>query len=340
VESIAVVTSEPAQGIPVPAARGGMKGSGGKDQNGEGMKLFFQGNQALEKGLLEDAIRWYTEAVELMPDFATAYHERGLAHKKLGEYDKACDDFTAAIKLKSGYSAAYTARAAVWIEMLEYDRAVEDASEAIRLAPDDSAAYNIRANAYQHLGDVDQSFDDFEKAGEVKQRKVCIICMENTRGTRLHPCLHSSMCGECAKDLHDKSQACPLCGVHIEHVEFGEFMKTFAFDENMCGEEAPSSLDEIERQMREAGWGDEGGMVEEIAFDQSPPSTPSRASTPGGAGGGGVPPVLMRDSPSVPNPQSRLPPISRLPDEIVVTELEEEFSRHERGTHGISLIAV
>ena len=54
---------------------------------------------------------------------------------------------------------------------------------------------------------------------------------ENHRETRLHPCLHAGLCTKCATGLCKQNMGCPLCGAAIEHVEFGKFDSTFAFDD-------------------------------------------------------------------------------------------------------------
>ena len=61
--------------------------------------------------------------------------------------------------------------------------------------------------------------------------RYCVICLENHRETRLHPCLHAALCTKCATGLCKQNMGCPLCGAAIEHVEFGKFDSTFAFDD-------------------------------------------------------------------------------------------------------------
>ena len=52
-------------------------------------------------GQYDKAISDYTKAIELNPKHADIYYSRGLARNKMGQYDKAISDFTEAIKLKS-----------------------------------------------------------------------------------------------------------------------------------------------------------------------------------------------------------------------------------------------
>lgn len=167
------------------------------------VKHFFKGNQLMEAGSFRDAAQAFTRAVELRPDYAVAYSSRGMAYYAMGEYEKA----------------------------------VEDSTRALEINPEDAGAYQARADAYGKLGETDKAFDDYEKAGMIEQKRICIICMEHTRCTRLHPCLHSSMCGSCAKNLHAQNYPCPLCSTPIQHVEFGTFDRTFSFEQAFAAEE-------------------------------------------------------------------------------------------------------
>ena len=55
---------------------------------------------------MKKAIAYYTQAIELKPDFLQAYSNRGAAYAEKGEFDKALKDFTKAIQLKPDLSEA------------------------------------------------------------------------------------------------------------------------------------------------------------------------------------------------------------------------------------------
>jgi len=54
--------------------------------------------EKISRGEYEQAIKDYDKAIELNPEYATAYNNRGNAYAKLGEYDKAIDQFLELIK--------------------------------------------------------------------------------------------------------------------------------------------------------------------------------------------------------------------------------------------------
>ena len=73
---------------------------------------------------LENAIRHYTEALKLKPDYVNAYNNRGNVYRLKGEFDTAIQDLNIAIELKSDYADAYNNRGIVYAEKGEFDTAV------------------------------------------------------------------------------------------------------------------------------------------------------------------------------------------------------------------------
>ncbi len=59
----------------------------------------------------EKQVEYYTKAIELAPEWAYPYNNRGVAYFNLAEFDKAKADFDMALKLKPGYKLALQNRA-------------------------------------------------------------------------------------------------------------------------------------------------------------------------------------------------------------------------------------
>mmetsp|Transcript_842 Transcript_842/g.2739 ORF Transcript_842/g.2739 Transcript_842/m.2739 type:complete len:275 (+) Transcript_842:323-1147(+) len=196
----------------------------------DSVKTFFRGNQLMENGLFREAILAFGQAIQLKPDFATAFHERGSAYMRLMELDNALEDFSRAIELRPDYAIAYTSRGTAFLHKGEFQAAISDSTKAVQICPDDAGAFQLRAKAYTKTGQTEEAMNDYERAGLIEQKRLCVICLEQTRCTRLHPCLHSCMCSMCAKDLSSQGFPCPLCSQSIQQVEFGTFDNTWAFD--------------------------------------------------------------------------------------------------------------
>jgi tetratricopeptide (TPR) repeat protein len=101
------------------------------------------GNAAYNKGDLDTAIADYTKAIELKPDDAEAYYNRGVAYgdKKLD--DQAIADYTKAIELKPDDVDAVAYRGKKL-----YDQAIADYTKAIELKPDDATAAASRTRGW------------------------------------------------------------------------------------------------------------------------------------------------------------------------------------------------
>ena len=66
-----------------------------------------RGGCSARLGKFERAVADYTRALELNPNYARAYHNRGLAYDQLGEIDRAIADYSKALELNPSYALAY-----------------------------------------------------------------------------------------------------------------------------------------------------------------------------------------------------------------------------------------
>src|SRR5215204_1440714 len=73
-----------------------------------GSQQDFHNNRGVEyadtKRDYDEAIREYTKAIELNPQFAEAYYNRGIAYSDKKEYDAAIQDYTKAIELNPRFA--------------------------------------------------------------------------------------------------------------------------------------------------------------------------------------------------------------------------------------------
>ena len=73
-----------------------------------------QGGDAYAKNDFDLALKCFTDAIRLKPDYAEAYCNRGDAYGKKGDRDKAIADYTEAVRLKPDYPIAYYNRGAAY----------------------------------------------------------------------------------------------------------------------------------------------------------------------------------------------------------------------------------
>jgi lipoprotein NlpI len=116
----------------------------------------------------EHAIADYGQAIQLKPDYAEAYNNRGFAYSIFGKVDmpKAIADFSEAIRLRPAYAYAYNNRGVAYMASGYPDQALSDFNRAIQLQPDFPQAYSNRGNAYLRLGHIFLAVEDFSRAGK------------------------------------------------------------------------------------------------------------------------------------------------------------------------------
>ena len=87
-------------------------------------------------GQHDKAVRDRSKAIELKPDDAEPWHNRGAAYAHSRQYDKAIAQYSKAIELKPDYRNAWYHRGVVYEHLRQYDKAIVDYSKVIELKPD------------------------------------------------------------------------------------------------------------------------------------------------------------------------------------------------------------
>ena len=111
----------------------------------------------------EEALSAYNKALDLKPDYADAYHNRGVAKGSLGRYEEAIADYDAAIHLNPQLADAYNNRGNAKGDLDQHEAAIADFDVAIQLDPQLAAAYNNRGVTKQNLGRHEEARKDFQK---------------------------------------------------------------------------------------------------------------------------------------------------------------------------------
>lgn len=75
-----------------------------EDNSGEAIALFNQGQDAHEKGDLTAALKFYDEALKIIPEFPEAEYQRGAAFLSMKKYDEAEKAFRRAVELREDWT--------------------------------------------------------------------------------------------------------------------------------------------------------------------------------------------------------------------------------------------
>lgn len=142
-----------------------------------------RGNALLELKQLKAAIADYDKAIFLKPDYAQAYNNRGSALQELKQFGTALASYDKAIALAPDYAQAHYHRGTVLQELRQFDGTVASYDKAISLRPDYAEAYGNRGVALQELKQLDAAVASFDKAISLKPDFADAYC---NRGTALH----------------------------------------------------------------------------------------------------------------------------------------------------------
>ena len=126
--------------------------------------LFGNGNILVMLGQLDDAIRAYSHAIDLNPNHADAYNNRGVAYASKGDFDNAIKDHNTAIKLDPCQAGFYNNRGVAYVDQEDFDNGIQNYNMAIQLDPHYTEAYYNRGIAYAAKDAVDKAIIDYDAA--------------------------------------------------------------------------------------------------------------------------------------------------------------------------------
>ena len=110
---------------------------------------YNSGVDLAERGRFGEAVKRFTLAVQLDPEFTLAYNNRGLAYYSLGEYRKALEDFDRVIRLDPELGDAYANRALAKALLGNLSEAEEDLKRAEEQGADPDYVEMVRKEMEQ-----------------------------------------------------------------------------------------------------------------------------------------------------------------------------------------------
>jgi tetratricopeptide (TPR) repeat protein len=128
---------------------------------------FSKGTECLNNGMYDNAIAELSKAIEINPNNALAYNNRGSAYYSEGRYDQAISDYSKAIDINPTLDKPYYSRGLAYGTKKNLDQAMTDYTKAIDLNPSYNDAYYMRGLIYYDKGNVDQAISDYTKAIEI-----------------------------------------------------------------------------------------------------------------------------------------------------------------------------
>jgi tetratricopeptide (TPR) repeat protein len=123
-------------------------------------QLITRGNDLLNKGQFDEAIREFDQALQLEPRSPWALADRGMARMWKDDSELARQDFDAAAAIDPRNPVVSGGRGMLALRAGRPDEAVADFTESLKERPDNFFALGWRAEAYQRSGDADKALTD------------------------------------------------------------------------------------------------------------------------------------------------------------------------------------
>ena len=129
---------------------------------------FIDGYNYGEKGEYQKAIKCFDKSIELAPNNAIAYYNKGLALYNLGKHQEAIDCYDIAIKLDPFDADAYNNKGIALRNLGKYQEAIDCYDIAIKLNPDYAKAYCNKGVALDNLGNYEEAIKYYDKSIKLK----------------------------------------------------------------------------------------------------------------------------------------------------------------------------
>ncbi|XP_019498110.1 PREDICTED: sperm-associated antigen 1 [Hipposideros armiger] len=133
-----------------------------------------KGNEAFNSGDYEEAVKYYTRSLSVLPTIA-AYNNRAQAELKLQNWDSAFQDCEKVLELEPGNLKALLRRATTYKHQNKLQEAIEDLSKVLDIEPDNELAKKT-------LSEVERDLKNSEPASEpqTKGKRMVIEEVENS----------------------------------------------------------------------------------------------------------------------------------------------------------------
>jgi tetratricopeptide (TPR) repeat protein len=114
--------------------------------------IILKGNEHIYKKEYSEAIRRYDKAIEIDPNNASAWTNKGLALAKIGKHNGAIECFDKALGIDPNNVLAWTNKGYVLHGLGKYKEAIEYYDKALQVDPNNVLALNIKGAALNKLG--------------------------------------------------------------------------------------------------------------------------------------------------------------------------------------------
>lgn len=130
-------------------------------------RFFIKGNEALNNSQFDQAIRFYSEALAIKPNYKEALNNRGVALYQDGRYTEAIIDYSnILVQIDTAYTDAIRNRANAYLADGRYDKALSDLARLEKIYPDSAYVHFTKGIALHESGEFAKAIEAFELSME------------------------------------------------------------------------------------------------------------------------------------------------------------------------------
>ncbi|MEG4900007.1 tetratricopeptide repeat protein [Microcoleus sp. F10-A1] len=127
-----------------------------------------QGDACFFENRYEDAIAAYNLALQIQPDLADTWNNRGVVLTRMQRYPEAIASYEQATTIRPNYPDAWNNRGVVLLELQKYQEAIGCYEQAIQAKPDYADAWNNRGVAFSKMQEYEQAVISYNQALQIK----------------------------------------------------------------------------------------------------------------------------------------------------------------------------
>ncbi|MGB8689277.1 MAG: tetratricopeptide repeat protein [Microcoleus sp.] len=127
-----------------------------------------QGDACFFENRYEDAIAAYNLALQIQPDLADTWNNRGVVLTRMQRYSEAIASYEQATTIRPNYPDAWNNRGVVLLELQQYPEAIACYEKAIQAKPDYADAWNNRGVAFSKMQEYEQAVISYNQALQIK----------------------------------------------------------------------------------------------------------------------------------------------------------------------------
>ncbi len=107
--------------------------------------LMNMGEVSIRRGKLKDAVAFFSEIIELQPDYAEGWNRRATVYYMMGEYQLSTNDVAETLQREPRHFGALSGQGMIYMQLQEKELALEFYKKALELNPHMSGVkQNIR----------------------------------------------------------------------------------------------------------------------------------------------------------------------------------------------------